>query len=61
MISKERALNLWKLEMADKEYAYDFSGKKIKKSDLLNGRKEKCDKNPLYILHKKIKINSLIF
>ena len=35
MISKERALKLWKLEMADKEYAYDFSGKKIKKSDYI--------------------------
>ena len=39
MISKERALKLWKLEMADKEYAYDFSGKKIKKSDYLENNR----------------------
>ena len=36
MINKELALKLWKLEMADKEYAYDFSGKKIKKEEYLN-------------------------
>lgn len=35
MIDKELALKLWKLEMADKEYAYDFSGKKIKKDEYL--------------------------
>lgn len=39
MISKERALKLWKLEMADKEYAYDFSGKKIKRDDYLENNR----------------------
>lgn len=33
MIDKKRAMELWKLEKSDKEYAYDFSGKKIKKSE----------------------------
>ena len=35
MITKEKALELWKLEMADKEYGYDFSGKKIKRDEYL--------------------------
>lgn len=32
-MDKNKALELWKLEMKDKEYAYDFSGRKIKKDD----------------------------
>jgi len=39
MINKELALKLWKLEMADKEYAYDFSGKKIKKEEYLENNR----------------------
>ncbi len=30
-----KALELWKDEIGDKEYSYDFSGKKIKKEDYL--------------------------
>lgn len=33
--NREEALELWKNEMGEKEYAYDFSGKKIKRSDYL--------------------------
>ena len=35
MIDKKDALKLWEIEMGDGEYAYDFSGKKIKKADYL--------------------------
>ena len=30
---KSQALELWKYEMQDKPYAYDFSGRKVKKTD----------------------------
>ncbi len=33
--NREEALKLWNNEMGDKEYAYDFTGKKIKRSDYL--------------------------
>lgn len=32
-MEKSKALELWKLEMKNKEYAYDFAGRKIVKSD----------------------------
>lgn len=32
-MDKKTALTLWKYEMNDKEYAYDFAGRKIKKED----------------------------
>lgn len=32
-MEKEKALELWNLEMHNKEYAYDFAGRKIKKTD----------------------------
>lgn len=35
MINKQDALNIWQHEMGDKEYSYDFAGKKIKRSDYL--------------------------
>jgi len=35
MINKTDALQLWQHEMGDKDYAYDFTGKKIKQSDYL--------------------------
>jgi len=35
MMSKDEAIKLWQNEMGDKEYAYDFTGKKIKRSDYL--------------------------
>ena len=37
--NREEALELWKNEMGEKEYAYDFSGKKIKRSDYLEKTK----------------------
>jgi hypothetical protein len=33
--SKDEAMKLWLHEMGDKEYSYDFAGKKIKRSDYL--------------------------
>jgi hypothetical protein len=35
MIEKAKALNIWQKEVGNKEYAYDFSGRKIKQSDYL--------------------------
>lgn len=35
MRSKDEAMKLWLHEMGDKEYSYDFAGKKIKRSDYL--------------------------
>ncbi len=35
MVDKKRAFELWKLVIGDKEYGYDFAGKKIKKEDYL--------------------------
>lgn len=35
MFDKKDALKLWESEMGNREYAYDFSGKKIKKSDYM--------------------------
>lgn len=32
-MDKNKALELWKIEMNNKEYAYDFAGRKIKKDD----------------------------
>lgn len=33
--SKDEAMELWLHEMGDKEYSYDFTGRKIKRSDYL--------------------------
>lgn len=33
MIKYDEALEIWEHEFGDKEYAYDFTGKKIKRSD----------------------------
>lgn len=33
IMNKQKALELWKYEMQNKEYAYDFAGRKIKKTD----------------------------
>lgn len=33
MFDRKDALKIWELEMGNKEYAYDFSGKRIKRSD----------------------------
>ena len=33
--SKDEAMKLWLHEMGDKEYSYDFAGKKIKRNDYL--------------------------
>lgn len=33
--SKKEALELWVHEMGDKEYSYDFTGRKIKREDYL--------------------------
>ena len=35
MINKEEALKLWLSEIGDKEYSYDFAGRKIKREDYL--------------------------
>lgn len=35
MFDKKDALKIWESEMGNKEYAYDFTGKKIKKSDYM--------------------------
>lgn len=35
MFDKKDALKLWDTEMGNKDYAYDFSGRKIKKTDYL--------------------------
>jgi len=35
MKSKAEAMELWLHEMGDKEYSYDFTGRKIKRSDYL--------------------------
>lgn len=35
MFNNEEALKLWLSEMGDKEYAYDFAGRKIKRDDYL--------------------------
>lgn len=32
-MEKSKALELWNYEMQNKEYAYDFAGRKIKKND----------------------------
>ncbi len=32
-MDKRKALELWNIEMNNKEYAYDFAGRKIKKDD----------------------------
>lgn len=32
-MDKNEALKIWKYEMDDREYGYDFAGRKIKKSD----------------------------
>ena len=33
--SKKEALELWVREMGDKEYSYDFTGRKIKREEYL--------------------------
>ena len=33
MLDKKDAFKIWEMEMGNKEYAHDFSGRKIKKSD----------------------------
>ncbi|HNZ78278.1 MAG TPA: hypothetical protein PLH44_04200 [Bacilli bacterium] len=35
MFDKKDAIKLWEAEMGNTEYAYDFSGKKIKKADYM--------------------------
>ena len=35
MKSRSEAMELWLHEMGDKEYSYDFTGRKIKRSDYL--------------------------
>lgn len=35
MIDKTKAMDIWQHEKGDKEYDYDFTGKKIKRSDYL--------------------------
>ncbi|MDD4057061.1 MAG: hypothetical protein PHF85_05385 [Bacilli bacterium] len=35
MFDKKDAIKLWEAEMGNVEYAYDFSGKKIKKADYM--------------------------
>ncbi len=35
MFDKKDAFKIWEQEMGNKEYAYDFSGRKIKKSDYM--------------------------
>lgn len=35
MYTKNDALKLWEAEIGDKEYSYDFHGKKIKRADYL--------------------------
>lgn len=35
MINRDIALKLWDKEIGDKEYSYDFTGRKIKRSDYL--------------------------
>ena len=39
MVDKQLALKLWKYDMQDKEYAYNFSGKKIKKTEYLENNR----------------------
>lgn len=34
-MEQNKALALWQVEMGNKEYAYDFSGRKMKQSDYL--------------------------
>ena len=52
MMSKDEAIKLWQNEMGDKEYAYDFTGKKIKRSDYLvknqDGQLQYFCENELY-------------
>ena len=47
-MTKEEALLLWLDEIGDNLYAYDFSGKKIKKTDYLMNNKKLIIKNELY-------------
>jgi hypothetical protein len=35
MIEKNEALKIWLSEIGDKEYSYDFAGKKIKQNDYM--------------------------
>lgn len=46
-MDKQSALKLWDLEMNKKEYAYDFSGRKIKRSDY--GEKNQVGWNIAYM------------
>ena len=36
-MDKDKALVIWNHEFGDKEYAYDFAGRKIKRDDYLEG------------------------
>ena len=36
MLDKKDAFKIWEMEMGNKEYAHDFSGRKIKKYSIIS-------------------------